>query len=45
MTFLVNMFRRLDKFNFIRGGHIHGGAYIQNVNWVAYLRDVYLGVY
>ena len=47
MAFLVNpMFRRLEKFDGPKlGAHIRGegGAYIRDVNWVAYLVDVYSG--
>ena len=45
MTFLVNMFCRLDKFN---GSIFVGGIYMEELIFrmlTAYLRDVYLGVY
>ena len=41
------MFHRLDKFDgpiFGGGGRIYGGGLHLGVNWVRYMRDVYLGV-
>ena len=44
VTLLVNwIFSRLDKFDeLIFGGHVYGGYYIHDVNWVTYLEGAYI---